>query len=53
VNIAFEASPDVICGIDLRAHEYKLAFSLGDYLERLRVALEGELQTEASAHEGG
>lgn len=53
VNIAFKASPDVVCGIDLRAHEYKLAFSLGDYLERLRIALEGELQTEASAREGG
>lgn len=53
VTVTFEVSPDVICGIDLRAHEYKLAFSLGDYLERLRIALENELQAEASAREGG
>jgi len=53
VTVTNEVSPDVICGIDLRAHEYKLAFSLGDYLERLRIALEAELQAEASAREGG
>ena len=53
VNVVYGVSPDVICGIDLRAHEYKLAFSLGDYLERLRSALEEELQAETSAHEGG
>ncbi len=53
VTVAWEVLPDVICGIDLRAHEYKLAFSLGDYLERLRTALEDELQAEASAREGG
>lgn len=53
VTVTYTTSHDVICGIDLRAHEYKLAFSLGDYLERLRVALEEELQAEASAREGG
>lgn len=53
VTVTFETSHDVICGVDLRAHEYKLAFSLGDYIERLRGALEEELQAEASLREGG
>lgn len=52
VNVTFQTSPDVICGVDLRASEYRLAFSLGDYLERLRTDLSEELQQELSLSEG-
>jgi len=53
VAITYETSEGVICGVDLRASEYRLAFSLGDYLERLRTELSEELQVELSAREGG
>lgn len=53
VQVQFSSSADVICGIDMRAQEYKLAFSLGDYLERLQAELAAELQEESIVRQGG
>lgn len=53
VNVTFGTSGSVVCGIDMRAQEYKLAYSLGDYLERLQVELETELQEETLVRQGG
>jgi F-type H+-transporting ATPase subunit b len=53
VDVAFGTSASVVCGIDMRAQEYKLAFSLGDYLERLQAELEVELQEESIVRQGG
>ena len=43
--LRFEASPEVLCGIELELHGRKIAWSLGDYLDtlegRLLAALEG------------
>ena len=43
--LRFEASPEVLCGIELELHGRKIAWSLGDYLDmlegRLLEALEG------------
>ena len=44
-SLRFEASPEVLCGIELELHGRKIAWSLGDYLDtledRLLAALEG------------
>jgi len=39
VDLQFETSPDVICGIELNAHGRKIAWSLRDYLEGLETTL--------------
>jgi F-type H+-transporting ATPase subunit b len=43
--LRFEASPEVLCGIELELHGLKIAWSLADYLDtleaRLLAALEG------------
>jgi F-type H+-transporting ATPase subunit b len=38
-GLRFETSPDVICGIELRAHGRKIAWSVRDYLEGLETTL--------------
>jgi F-type H+-transporting ATPase subunit b len=39
VELHFDTSPDVICGIELNAHGRKIAWSLRDYLEGLETTL--------------
>jgi F-type H+-transporting ATPase subunit b len=39
IDLQFETSPDVICGIELRAHGRKIAWSVKDYLEGLETIL--------------
>ncbi|MDY6839847.1 MAG: F0F1 ATP synthase subunit B [Thermodesulfobacteriota bacterium] len=39
LDVQFEASSDVICGIELTAQGRKIAWSLGDYLEALETTL--------------
>lgn len=36
-GLRFETSPDLICGIELRTHGHRLAWSLADYLDALEV----------------
>jgi len=51
VEVAFETSPEVICGIELKAHGRKLAWSVDNYLdtleENLREAFEQQPPEEA------
>lgn len=42
MDLHFETSPDVICGIELRTHGRKVAWSVKDYLEGLETVL-GEI----------
>lgn len=44
IDLQFETSPDVICGVELRAHGRKIAWSVKDYLEGLETVL-GEILT--------
>ncbi len=46
-GLQFETSPDVICGIELRAHGRKIAWSVRDYLEGLETTLAEVLKGEA------
>lgn len=46
-RLQFETSPDVICGIELRAHGRKIAWSVRDYLEGLETTLTEVLKGEA------
>ncbi len=46
-GLQFETSPDVICGIELRAHGRKIAWSVRDYLEGLETTLAEVLIGEA------
>jgi F-type H+-transporting ATPase subunit b len=39
VEARFEISPDSICGIELRAHGHKVAWSVEDYLQTLEESL--------------
>ena len=39
VDLRFEISPDIICGIELNLHGRKIAWSLADYLETLEEDL--------------
>ena len=39
VELHFDTSPDVICGIELNAHGRKIAWSLRDYLEGLETTM--------------
>lgn len=38
-DLQFQISPEVICGIELRVHGHKIAWSLRDYLEGLEAVL--------------
>jgi F-type H+-transporting ATPase subunit b len=46
IDLEFEMSPDVICGIELRAHGRKIAWSVRDYLEGLETILAEILRGE-------
>lgn len=46
-GLRFETSPDVICGIELRAHGRKIAWSVRDYLEGLETTFAEVLKGEA------
>lgn len=39
VEIRFETAPDLVCGIELRADDYRIAWSLDDYLGSLEQDL--------------
>jgi len=47
--VRYETTPDVISGVELRAHGHKLAWSLGDYLETLEEGFAQALMEEAKA----
>jgi hypothetical protein len=46
--VKFQTSPDMILGLELKAHGYKIAWSLDNYFESLeseiREALEEEIK---------
>jgi F-type H+-transporting ATPase subunit b len=52
INLKFETSPDVICGIELRAHGRKIAWSVRDYLEGLETILSEMLRGETTMSAG-
>lgn len=46
INLEFETEPDLICGIELRASGYKLAWSVANYLDRLEESLSAVFEEE-------
>jgi F-type H+-transporting ATPase subunit b len=38
-DVQFEVSPDLICGIELKAHGHKIAWGLESYLDGLEESL--------------
>lgn len=46
IDLQFETSPDVICGIELKSHGRKIAWSVRDYLEGLETILSEILRGE-------
>ena len=49
VDLHFETTPDVICGIELRAHGRKIAWSVKDYLEGLETVLGEVLRSKKTS----
>ena len=47
LDIKYETTPEIVSGIELRAHGHKLAWSLGDYLETLEDGFAHALMEEA------
>jgi F-type H+-transporting ATPase subunit b len=45
--ISYETIPEIVSGVELRAHGYKLAWSLGDYLESIEEGFSHALMEEA------
>lgn len=52
VDLRFETSSDLICGLELKANGYKVAWSLEDYLEHLEESLSEVLEEEMETSEG-
>jgi F-type H+-transporting ATPase subunit b len=48
-EIRYETMPEIVSGIELRAHGHKLAWSLSDYLETLEEGFAHALMEEAKA----
>lgn len=48
INLEFETEPDLICGIELRASGYKLAWSVENYLDTLEESLSAVFEEETS-----
>jgi F-type H+-transporting ATPase subunit b len=46
INLEFETEPDLICGIELRASGYKLAWSVENYLDTLEESLSAIFEEE-------
>ncbi|HSJ54470.1 MAG TPA: hypothetical protein VLC52_12080, partial [Anaerolineae bacterium] len=46
VEVRFETAPDLVCGIELRADDYRIAWSLDDYLGSLEQDLFRALDQE-------
>ncbi|GET43402.1 F0F1 ATP synthase subunit delta [Microseira wollei] len=46
INLEFETEPELICGIELRASGYKLAWSVENYLDRLEESLSAVFEEE-------
>lgn len=46
IDLHFEMSSDVVCGIELKAHGRKIAWNVAEYLETLETALAEALQVE-------
>ena len=46
-EISYETTPEIVSGVELRAHGHKLAWSLGDYLETLEEGFAHALMEEA------
>jgi len=48
VEVVFETSPDLVCGIELRAQGRKIAWTAADYLASLEEKLSAELEQAAA-----
>lgn len=46
INLEFETEPELICGIELRASGYKLAWSVANYLDTLEESLSAVFEEE-------
>lgn len=54
LDVRYEIEDETLVGIELRAHGYKLAWSIGDYLENLRRPLPMPLwKSLGSGHKRG
>ena len=53
VEVRFETAPDLVCGIELRADDYRIAWSLDDYLGSLEQDLFRALGQEDGMEQNG
>jgi F-type H+-transporting ATPase subunit b len=53
VEIRFDTAPDLICGVELQLHDYKLSWSVRSYLNAMEQALAETLMDGAMHHDGG
>lgn len=51
LDVEFEQSPDLLCGVALQTNAHKLAWNLRDYLTALEQELRHTLEEEAAARE--
>lgn len=52
IEVRFETSPDLICGVELKAHDYQMSWNLEHYLQSLEEDFIKALEEEAQAKTG-
>ena len=52
VEVLYQTAPEVISGIELKYEGFKIAWSVGDYLELLEAELAQAIEEEAREQDG-